>query len=290
MTETDVLIGQESIDGAEPERGDHRYWSVTTIIGVLDKGGLPYWAANEAAASAVRDVEAWQAIQKSSGDDEAIKWIAKARFRVPPGEREASDLGEAVHKVCEMYALTGRRPDIIDDEIRPYFEHFDAWLQRFSPVYQAAEITVYNRTYGYAGTSDGFFTIDGERLIFDLKTSKKANDRKGKPRGVFPEVALQLAAYRHAELAAAWRPRKFEKFKRRYYLLSQAEIDQSLVVPEVDGGLAIKITPEHCIAYPVRCDERVFKKFLHVLEVAGFTFEMARRVIGDPLQPAEFAA
>ena len=287
MTATEVLIGQEPVD-TKPVEGDSRFWSVTTIIGVLDKPALQYWAANETAAAAVRDVEAWQAIERSSGTDEAKRWIAGARYRTPRGERTAKDLGTAVHEACEKYALTGKVPEL-DDETRPFFEQFDGWLQKFSPVYQATEVTVYSPTYGYAGTCDGFFTIDGERLIFDLKTSKKSYDGRGNPTPIYPETALQLAAYRYAELAAVWRPRRFEEFRRRYYLLSHAEANEALPVPEVDGGLAIKITPEHCIGYTMRCGEAVHRSFLYAIEMARWQFEQSKHAVGDPLEREDAA-
>jgi hypothetical protein len=47
-------------------------------------------------------------------------------------------------------------------------------------------------------------------------------------------------------------------------------------VPTVTGGLCIHVTPEHCHAYIVRCDETVFESFLYVNEVS-------KSIIGDRL-------
>lgn len=291
MSSTIPLHGAEPIDTKKAEPDDLRHWSVTTIIGVLDKPALTYWAANKTAEAAVEDLELVGRMA-SKNPTEAVKWLAGARFRTPKGQRTAADLGTAVHAACEEYALTGVKPqqgdklgngEIFDAELQPFLDQFDRWLQIWTPSYQAAEVTVYSPTYGIAGTCDGFLTIDGVPLIIDYKTSRESFDSKGNPKTVYPEIGLQLAAYRHAELAAVWRPRRFEQFRRRYYLLSEAERAQAVPVPEVDGGLGIMITPEHCTAYPVRCDADVYERFLYVLEAARFSIELAPTIVGNPL-------
>jgi hypothetical protein len=274
-------LGQPVVD-ATPADDDMRCWSVTTIIGCLDKPALIWWAAQETAKAAIYKQDSWRAIREENGDDEAIDYLAKARFRPPKGERGAAELGTAVHEACEQYALTGVRPEV-DDEIRPYLDQFDGWLDRFQPEYQATEVTVFSPTYGYAGTCDGFMTIGGVPLIIDYKTSKRSFDKKGNATGPYPEAALQLAAYRYAEVAAVWPARRFESYRRRYYLISQAEHNMGVPVPVVQGGIVIHITPDHCEAYPVRCDESVHRAFLFVQEVARWHFLDSRGAIGDPM-------
>jgi hypothetical protein len=163
---------------------------------------------------------------------------------------------------------------------------FDGWLQRFTPSYQATEVTVYSPTYGYAGQADGFLTIDGVRFLIDYKTTRDPFDSRGKLKTPYPEqVALQLSAYRHAEAAAVWRPRRFEKFRRRYYLLSATERELAVAVPEVDTGLVIQLSPESCESYPIRCDEEVHTAFLYVLEAFRWLQETSKTVMRDPLTP-----
>ena len=278
-------MGLPALDKQDPTPDDIRCWGATTIIGCLDKAALVYWAATETAKAAVNDLAQVQALAKRDPAD-AIEWLEKARFRVNRGARTAAQLGTDVHAACETYALTGVRPDV-DAEVAPYLDRFDEWCDRFQPVYQATEVAVYSPTYGYAGTCDAFFTVDGVRCIVDYKTSRKSVDKQGRPTSPYPEVGLQLAAYRHAELAAVWRPRRMEKFRRRYYLLSPEERAAAVPVPQVDGGLCLHITPEHCEAYPVRCDAGIFERFLFVLEAAKWQFEIAKTVIGEPLQPAD---
>lgn len=276
--------GLEPID-VKPEKDDARFWSVTTIIGALDKPALVPWAAIKTAEAAVDDAETWQSRLEREGRDSAIDYLKQARFRTTKrGARSATELGTDVHAACEDYTLSGVRPEV-DDEVRPFIEQFDRFLQEFQPVYQATEVTVYSPTYGYAGTCDGFLTIDGVRLIFDYKTSRDSYDKRGKPKGPYPEVALQLAAYRYAELAAVWQPRRFEQWRRRYYLLSDTERNVGVPVPEVDGGAVIYLTPEQYSVTPVRCDESVHQQFLFVEEAARWAFQTSKDVLGMAMTP-----
>lgn len=283
----------EPLDVAKPEADDERFWSVTTINGVLDKPGIPFWKAKEAAKAAVRIAGTLPERIKEDGEDAVIKWLRDASDRSTPGNMTASDLGTAVHAACEAYALTGIRPTNVDPEVLPFLDQFDKWAQVWQPAYQAAELTVYSRQYGYAGTCDGFLTIDGQRLIIDYKTTRNAwtDHRPPRPTVPYPEVGTQLAAYRYAEMAATWRARRFEKQRRRYYLLNADEVEMSVPVPKVDGGLCIHITPEHCNAHPVRCDESIFEAFLYLIEAFRFQSEISKTIVGDRLvHPSEVPA
>lgn len=278
------------VDVPKPEADDIRFWAVTTILGCLDKPALIYWAAGLSADAAIAVAKSLPQRIEEEGHDQVWKWIRDARFRKPKGQRSATELGTAVHDACEQYAITGVRPSV-DAEVMPFLDRFDEWVTLWQPEYIAAELTVYSPTYGYAGTADGFFKIQGTPLIFDYKSTRKGNDDRGKPSHPYPEVALQLAAYRYAEMAAAWRPRRHEAFKRRYYLMGEDEREMAVEVPPVEGGVVVHITPDHCHAYPVNCGPNVHTAFLYVQEAARWTFEMSKSVIGDRLvHPAEVAA
>lgn len=307
-------LGLPAIEGAKPSADDTRLWSVTSIIGVLDKPALMYWSAEMSAAAAVNQQATWRGMiedcddactHTSARDCPAVKWLRDARFRRPKDLLSSTALGSAIHALCEEYALNGVRPDDdrIDTEVRnqggntvkvdlerpvlsAMLDQFDGWLQRAQPSYQATEVTVYSPTYGYAGQSDGFLTVDGFRAIIDYKSSREPRDSYGKPKTPYPEVALQLAAYRYAEMAAVWRPRRTEIQRRRYYLIGPEEREMAVPVPEVDGGLVIHLTTEACEAYPVACGEDWHTRFLYVMEAARAVQDL-KVAVGPPL---EFAA
>jgi hypothetical protein len=123
------------------------------------------------------------------------------------------------------------------------------------------------------------------RLAFDIKTSAEDTMADGRLRTPFPEVGLQLAAYINSPIAAVWRARQVEQFKRRYYLLNESERALAVPVPEVDGGVAILLTPTRYAVHPVNCDAEVFDCFLHLLDVARFPLELASHVVKAPLMP-----
>jgi len=306
MTAVSLELGQAPIDKAAQSDDDLVLYSVTTIIGVLEKRALLYWSAEQAAREAVRIAGSLPQRIEEDGEETVVKWLRDARFRQPKDRLSSTALGTVFHSLAETYALTGDRPGIEaiahavtqegihdgpavnreTDVLAAMLDRFDEWLQRFQPSYRATEVTVYSPTYGYAGTCDGFLTIDGTPLIVDYKSSREPYDSKGRPKTPYPESALQLAAYRHAEFAAVWRPRRTEKWYRRYYLLGPAERQMAAPVPDVDGGLVIHVTPEACEAFPVRCDETVWTAFAYLIEAFRWVQETSKTAIGPPLEEA----
>jgi hypothetical protein len=282
MTEiSSILLGE--ID-AKPQDEDLRFYSVTTLISALDKPALMYWAAEEAAKCAVSVRTSLTRRVKEEGEDAVVKWLRDARFRPQKGLLSATALGTAVHDACEQYALTGVRPQIDNPEIHPFLDRFDEWAQKWQPTYLAAEAAVYNKTYGYAGTLDAIAEIDGQKVLLDYKSSRRSIGSDDKPTGPYPESALQLSAYRYAELLATWRARRFEKFRRRYYLLNTDEQDLGVPMPKLDGAVVLHLTPEHANLHPVKADEAVFEKFLHCIEVFDWMNDLSKKVVGNPLE------
>lgn len=299
MTATETTeqtgLGQPPVDNATPDEDDLTLWSWTSIIGVLEKKGLQFWQGEKAALAAIHQQATWRGMLEDEGDacahaaaDECqvVKWLRDAAFRRTPGERSEADLGAAVHQWLESYVLTGVRPDP-DEEMRPMCEALDAWLDTWQPEWEASEVVVYHPDLGYAGQLDGIFKIGGTKLLYDLKTTRKHLDSRGKRKTPYPETALQLAGYRHAQFAAAWRPRRYEQYKRRYYLLRPEERKLALSVPEVDGGVCLHVTPEDAIAYPMKCDESVFRAVRFVIGAAKWHLQDSKDAIGDPLVPPE---
>jgi hypothetical protein len=293
-------IGEVVECKAEP--GDRTLYSVTTIISVLDKPALIPWAVNETAERTVANLATVQQ-RLDEGVDEAVAYVAGLRWKTD-GRLRDTELGTLAHQFFDQWAITGQRPEVVpelhpqhaqtgavlhaDDlfALRSMLDQFDRhWLQAFCPSYEATEVVVYHPDYEYAGQADGFVTVDGKRLILDYKTSRKTWTRAGKKRGPYPEVGLQLAAYRHATHAAVWRARRYTNRSRRYYLLNDAEREMALPVPEVDDGLALYVTPHSCDAYPVRCDREMHEAFLFCQEMARWQFNVANHVVGNPLVP-----
>jgi hypothetical protein len=282
----------EVLGSMNPE--DKRFYSVTTILkSVGSDEGLIYWAADETAKAAVNSRKTLEALLEDEGPEAAIAWLREARYRGKKGERSATSLGSAVHACAEYYVVTGTRPPmgmalgdklgVVDAELTPYIDCFELFLDKFQPEFTAAEVAVYNATYGYAGTADGWATIQGVPVILDYKSSKKSEDTKGRRKKPRPEVALQLAAYANAEFAAVWRARRLEKYSSRYYLLNDQERALAAPVPETQGGIVVHITDRHLDVYPVEVGQDIYEQFLYCIESARWDNEMSRKVLGAPL-------
>lgn len=159
---TTLPLLSEPPDLAPPEPDDlPPLWSVTTIIGALDKPALVPWCAIKTAEAAVDQEKAWKSRLEHEGRDAAIDYLKAARFRRARGARSATELGTAVHAACEHMAIYGswRQEDLADTELRPFLIQFERFLNEFQPEYIAAEVTVFSPTFGYAGTCDGFFAL-----------------------------------------------------------------------------------------------------------------------------------
>lgn len=302
MTSTLPTIGG-TVENARKETGDNVLWSVTTILSVLDRPALIPWAVNETAAKVVLKLDTINRRLADEGVESAVQYVKGLRWQTD-GLLTAAQLGTLAHHLFDQQALHGTRlrvepemhPDhavngkVLDPrdirDLNRMVDQFERFCDEFQPQYESTEVVVFHDEYGYAGQVDAFLTIDGVRLICDYKTSRSSYLSDGKERAPYPEVALQLAAYRHARLAAVWRARRYESYKRRYYLLSEAEKAQAIPVPERDGGIAIHISPDRYAVHPVRCDDDIFSDaFLYVLECARWQFETSKGVIGNRMMP-----
>lgn len=293
-------VGEVAEAKREPE--DLVMWSVTTIIGVLDKPALIPWAVGVTAERTIEKLPIILARLESEGAEEAVRYIKGLRWQTD-GRLADTELGTVAHGLFDSYALTGVRPEVVA-ELHPKFpvdgsllhdddvfallrmlEQFDRFLDQYQPDYLATECVVFHPDQGYAGQVDAFLALDDVPLIADYKTSRKTYDTKGNIRTPYPEVALQLAAYRYATHAAVFRARRYTSRSRRYYLLSPAERAAALPVPEVEGGIVIRITPEHLGVYPVMCGPDQYERYRFCQEVARWSFNQAAHVVGNPMPP-----
>lgn len=178
-------------------------WSVTTILGAgLPKPAIAGWQARTIAEYAVAN---WRQIGAMLGtvrlrkgpDGEtfvvtdpdavaaAVDWLKGSPWR--ESERKM-ELGSAVHREAEAVQLGTPRPEP-PITVAAYIASFRHFLEDFGPEIEMTEATVYSPRESYAGTLDAIMTIGGRRLLIDFKTGK----------AIYPDVALQLAAYAHAE-------------------------------------------------------------------------------------------
>ena len=161
---------------------------VTTILdGGLPKKELIGWAGNATAEGAVNNWDALSELPPGA----RMKTLQGIRYEVT---NKAKNKGTQVHLYAEAL-VQGIEVKGVPDELRPYVDNYvrfiDTW--QLDPV--LVEVVIVNYTHGYAGTLDLIADLTGptgerERWLLDIKTGEK---------GIYPETALQLAAYRFAE-------------------------------------------------------------------------------------------
>lgn len=232
-----------------------RFWSVTTILsGGVPKPALLPWGIKMVAEGAVEAVESGALVPMVAQDaDAAVKFLKG----LPYAKRDrAANLGTEIHEAIEILAQGLPWPDW-PLPIRPHMERFREFVDAFQPEWIASEASVYNRTQAYAGTLDAVVRIGGRTLLLDVKTGKD----------VYPEVALQLAAYRHAEFIG----------------LPDGDEEQ---MPEVDGCVALHLTGDAFRLIQVETGPEVFNAFLYAREVFRWQEETSKRVINKtPISP-----
>ncbi len=243
-----------------------RFYSITTIIGGgVPKPALINWAKKFTAEYAIDNVAKLNMLlepntHSGAVDREgAVDWLKNAAWR----ERDrAGELGTAAHDIAEAEVLGRPMPPIEDPHVAALADVFHRFLTECTPTFLASEVPVISRAERYAGTLDAIVdwpdhvpVVGGQRHLIDYKTGK----------GVYPEVALQLSAYRYADTFLG------------------APDTTEVPTPEVDGCSVVHVRPDGYRIFPVRADEEVWKVFLYAREVYRWQNEMSRTVIGDPI-------
>lgn len=259
-----------------------RLWSVTSLnkLALGQSYGLVKYGKSTIAGIAY---DKQKMLAQFVEDEDRAGWIDYALSQEWAGLRKASARGTDLHNAAEKLAL-GQEPQI-EEHHRPFLDQFTQFLEDFQPEYVMSEAPIYNLRYGYAGTCDGIVVIDGQRLLFDIKTTQHAKD-SGKTRPPFEEHVLQIAAYRHAELVGLLAER-VETNRGRYYSFDPEKHTEPM--PETDGAACLIVSPHDYELRPVRSSDEVFRAFLCVLEIARFKEETMKVAVG-PAATAQMKA
>lgn len=223
---------------------------VTTILSKgLPKPALVNWAARTAAEFAIDN---W-AMLNDLPISERLEMIRKA----PDSTKSAAALrGTKLHDAAETLIETGS-VDVEPEQV-PLVESYAAFLHDWKVAPEFVEAAVYSVRHGYAGTLDLIATLaDGQRWLLDIKTSK----------GVYGDMALQLAAYRHAEF------------------LSDDDIDgDDVPMPTVDAVGIVHVRADGYDLVPLTAGPAEFRAFLYIAQVAA-TSDRLRELVHAPITP-----
>ena len=171
----------------------HRYaldgkWvpGVTSIVEAgLPKPALKRWGERVVAEAAVDQLDTLGQILQTMGRAPTVDALAA----MPYEQMKTAQLkGTAVHALAE-HVVSGDPVDV-PDELEGHVRGYVGFLESFDVAPLATEALIANRTMWYAGKFDLLAEIAGRIWLLDIKTSKN----------VYPETALQCAAYSRAEL------------------------------------------------------------------------------------------
>jgi hypothetical protein len=219
---------------------------VTTIIDQgTPKKALLDWGPRVTAEYAI---DHWDELTLMALSDRLDK-LKGARWETVDAAAKA---GTKVHLIAEQLVKgeTVDIPDVIAGHVESYVRFLDEWDPQ--PVH--VEMPVCSYTHGYVGIFDliADFPSRGTRALCDVKTARS---------GIWGETALQMAAYRYADVILGEGP-----------------------VPEVDEVLGIHVTSEEVRLLPVTAGQDQLRQFLYVQQVARFC-EESRDLIGPPIDP-----
>jgi hypothetical protein len=225
---------------------------VTTILGDgLAKPALINWAAKTVAGYALDN---WDELagQKPS---ERLKVLEKAHY----ADRDAAGKrGTEVHGLAEK--LAKGEEVTVPDELAGHVEAYVRFLDEFGPQVVLTETPVVSLTsWPYAGTFDliADFPTLGQRLLCDVKTARS---------GVFPDNALQLAAYRFST----------------HRLSADGELQP---MPEVDGCAVIHVRSDGYSLVPLKADREEHRFFLYCRELWRWHNQASKEIVGEEIAP-----
>ena len=208
---------------------------VTTVLGkTLPKPALVGWAARSVAEFVADNPIEVEAL-RSAPRDHMVNELKETPYR----ERDAAaSRGTEVHALAERL-VHGHEVDV-PPELQRYVNQYIRFLDEWNPYPVLAEATVANLQWGYAGQLDLVADLpNGERALMDLKTSKS----------VYPDMAPQIGAYRHAEI-----------------YLDADDNQHSLADLGITASYVVHVTADGYNVHPVNSDvDGSFKCFLHLL-------------------------
>jgi hypothetical protein len=260
-----------------PATGE-RFVSVTTALGVREKPRLPEWYGLRSSITTrdnllplIRSIHV-----DPCGDHRCGACLPCLLHLIKTAGRDeantAADRGTRFHHVAEHIAASG----IViphNDDIQGHVYQFARFLDIYQVELLCAEVTVINRTHGYAGTLDTVLSCarmppkhagdTNVPLYGDYKTGKN----------IYEEAALQVSALRHAEA-----------------ILLPDGTEEPMPEGNKETGLVIQVHADNFWIRPVDIGKKTFNQFLRTLDVWRDVHEspsMIGRAMCKPRPPRE---
>jgi len=228
---------------------------VTSVLNMLPKPFLKFWAAKLVAETAVDMMPEFSGMVMKGDRAGAIDYLKRAPMR---NTGAAADRGTEAHDIMERMSL-GKNVGRVAPDMTWVKDNFNEFLDAFEPEFHHLEGTVWNDEPGYAGSFDWIATIGDELVIGDNKTTRS---------GVHAEVALQLNAYAAADS------------------LMDADGERT-PMPQCQAAAVFHTVPDGWKLVPIMLDaEALMPVFEALLVVMDWDKNIHKTVIGDALDPA----
>lgn len=160
---------------------------VTTVLKKLDKPAVVQWAVDNTAAYAVANVDSLLNRTQEQGFG-FLRWywkrdpldgdLSDIRNYSNGVLNDAAELGTLLHDWVAAEHDDLPFPDVTNAP--EYFWEMVAEWDRYKSQHTIeplhTEVTLWNDEFGYAGTADGIWKIDGKTTLVDLKTSRNTWD------------------------------------------------------------------------------------------------------------------
>lgn len=211
--------GLDLLESAQAE--DSVLWrevpSVTSVLGVLDKGGGLLWWAQGVGVAGALELAREHGLDHSV--DAMVDLLTQNQKTINHVKNKAGDRGQSVHDAFEAWARTGHKPDpsIYPDEEKGYIEGLLAFLADVPSIEPlACEVLVASVEHGYAGRYDIRFRTSQEHEVVVKRTKTKVTKRVLAPgvflgdlktsKGIYASHARQLEAYEQASIESGYEP------------------------------------------------------------------------------------
>ncbi|HAH06912.1 MAG TPA: hypothetical protein DCM05_10365 [Elusimicrobia bacterium] len=186
-----VVEGRAHLYDVTTQDGTVRYPGVTGFLSVINKPALVPWAKKEALSlveSAIMkrlDGRPTARIVLNKAWVDAV--LQEARKRPDLLKDQAADLGTRAHAFIDLI-IHGREPEAVPPEIEAPVNAFKDWWRRSGIELVMGDTKVASRIHCFGGSLDALGRRGGRYMILDWKTGS----------GIYPEYALQTAAYAQA--------------------------------------------------------------------------------------------
>jgi hypothetical protein len=238
---------------------------VTTLLKGYPKPALVDWAA--------RSVAEWAGDHKDDFADLTPSKVTKQALEAFRGGRQgAMAKGKTIHELAE-YLMRGDEVEV-DPSQENYVDQFLRWVADFEVSPIAAEVMIVSPSYTYCGTADLLCFLGDRLALIDYKTGST---------GIWPETALQLAAY-------AWADSYVDPATDELRTMPLApEEPPSKIKPEgtprFDVVAALWLQDDRYELVPVDAGKRSFTTFRYVASVAQFMDVPRDEVVLEALAP-----